>query len=81
MKVLILGSKGMVGSSVARLLSSQNDYEIIESSREDTDLFSKEETGKLIFSIKPDVIINAAAKVGGILANDTQTDKFYNQQY
>jgi GDP-L-fucose synthase len=76
LKVLILGSKGMVGSSVARLLSTQNEYEIIESSRKDTDLFSKDQTGKLIFSIKPDIIINAAAKVGGILANDTQRTSF-----
>jgi len=72
-KVLILGSNGLVGSSLNRVLSgSENSYTIISSTRSDTDLFNFEATKSLIESTEPDVIINAAAKVGGIHANNTQ---------
>lgn len=50
--------------------------EVIESSRNDTNLFSFEETFNKIKSTKPDLIINAAAKVGGILANNTFRTEF-----
>ena len=50
--------------------------EVVESTREDTDLFSLEETKKTIKNTSPDLIINAAAKVGGILANNTFRTEF-----
>ena len=50
--------------------------EVVESTREDTDLFSLEETKKTIKNTNPDLIINAAAKVGGILANNTFRTEF-----
>lgn len=74
-KIIVFGSKGLVGSSVTRLLKNY-DYEIIASSRNDTNLFFFDEVKKLIEEKKPDLIINAAAKVGGILANDTQKSDF-----
>lgn len=76
MKVLIFGSKGMVGNALKRVLSKNEEYDLITSSREDTNLFSYESTLKKIDNIKPDVIINAAAKVGGIYANNTQRVSF-----
>lgn len=66
----------MVGSSVSRNLLENKKFEIIESSREDTNLFSLEETKKLISGTKPNVVINSAAKVGGIMANNTQRTDF-----
>tara|TARA_B100000941_G_scaffold229851_1_gene172240 strand:+ start:2515 stop:3432 length:918 start_codon:yes stop_codon:yes gene_type:complete len=74
-KIIVFGSKGLVGNSVTRLLKN-SDYEIIASSRNDTNLFLFDEVKKLIEENKPDLIINAAAKVGGILANDTQRSDF-----
>ena len=50
--------------------------EVVESTREDTDLFSLEETKRTIKNNSPDLIINAAAKVGGILANNTFRTEF-----
>ena len=50
--------------------------EVVESTREDTDLFSLEETKRTIKNTSPDLIINAAAKVGGILANNTFRTEF-----
>ena len=49
---------------------------VVGSTREDTNLFSYEQTKKTIDSVKPDIIINAAAKVGGILANNTYRTEF-----
>ena len=46
------------------------------SNRNDTDLFSFEETKKTIDAFEPDVLINAAAKVGGIYANNSQRTEF-----
>lgn len=50
--------------------------EVVESTRDDTNLFSYEETKSKIDLTQPDVIINAAAKVGGILANNTYRTEF-----
>jgi len=66
----------MVGSSISRILEQDSKYELILSNREKTDLFNLNETKKLIKEIKPDVIVNAAAKVGGIYANNTQRFSF-----
>lgn len=72
-KVLILGGNGLVGSSLNRVLSkSKNLNNIVSSTREDTNLFSLKETQSLIEKVEPDILINAAAKVGGIYANNTK---------
>ena len=76
MKTLIFGSNGMVGSSVSRILEQDSRYELMLSNRGKTDLFNLDETKKLIEDIKPNVVINAAAKVGGIYANNTQRFSF-----
>lgn len=76
-KILVLGSKGLVGSSLNRYLNSQNfDYEITASTRDDTDLFQPNDVKKLLENTEPDIVINAAAKVGGILYNDTKRVEF-----
>lgn len=76
-KILVFGSNGLVGKSLRRLLSKKFDQEYLSfSTREDTNLFSIEETKKTIDKIKPDVLINAAAKVGGIYANNTNRTEF-----
>ena len=75
-KILILGSKGLVGSSLVRKFNENNRYDIISATRKDANLFIYEETKNLIEDSKPDLIINAAAKVGGIQANNTQGTEF-----
>ena len=67
----------MVGSSIVRKLESSSKItDLLRSSREDTDLFSFLDTKKTISTYKPDLIINAAAKVGGINANNTYRTDF-----
>ena len=76
MNILILGSGGLVGSSLARVLGQNKKYKIHPSTRKNTNLFIKDETEKLINDVNPDLIINAAAKVGGIVANNTNRTEF-----
>lgn len=77
MKVLVFGSNGLVGSSLLRILSRNKKIkELIPSTRKDTDLFSLSQTIGTINKHSPDIIINAAAKVGGIVANNTQRTSF-----
>lgn len=75
-KVLIFGCKGMVGKAVTDILMSDSQFSVAVSSREDTNLFSFEETQETIRHVQPDVLINAAAKVGGIVANNQQRSEF-----
>jgi len=73
---LVAGSTGMVGSSIVRLAKKIGIDQVVEVSRQNCDLTSYEETFCLIKKYKPDVVIDAAAKVGGILANSTQPVDF-----
>ena len=76
-KVLIFGSNGLVGKSLIRVLSnSARIDELVPSTRNDTNLFSLQETKKRILDVNPSIIINAAAKVGGIHANNTKRTEF-----
>jgi GDP-L-fucose synthase len=75
-KILILGSNGLVGSSLVRTFNGNKNYEVIKSTRQDANLFSLNETTKLIERVKPKIIINAAAKVGGIQAKNTLGSEF-----
>ena len=78
MKILIFGSAGLVGSSlVSNLPNIITDCKIFPSSRKDTNLFSASETLKKINSTNPDVVINAAAKVGGIHANNIKEQNLF----
>ncbi len=77
MKVLILGSNGLVGSSLSRVLAKDGNFnEVVSATRNDADLLDLSETKKLIQEIKPNVVINAAAKVGGVLANNSLRSEF-----
>jgi GDP-L-fucose synthase len=76
-KVLVFGSNGLVGNSLVRILGNSSKVSnLVTSSRADTDLFSFQDTKKTIENVMPDLVINAAAKVGGIHANNTKRADF-----
>tara|TARA_B100002019_G_scaffold291242_1_gene310837 strand:- start:2517 stop:3428 length:912 start_codon:yes stop_codon:yes gene_type:complete len=75
-KILIFGSGGLVGSAVKRTFESDDNYKVFTPLRNEVDLFSFDETYNFINKINPDWIINCAAKVGGILANNTYRTEF-----
>ncbi len=76
MKVIVFGSNGLVGSSICKYFSQDENITLHASTRKDTNLFSLEQTKTTINNFTPDVIINAAAKVGGIVANNTLRTEF-----
>ena len=81
-RVFIAGSNGMVGSAIRKLLvqkgyrESTSEGKLFCPTRKDLDLLDYEAV-KLWFSInKPEILIIAAARVGGILANSTKPYDF-----
>ena len=70
-KIYIAGHNGMVGSAIWRVLISKGYTNLIGVSSKVLDLRNQQAVRDFISNEKPDVIIDAAAKVGGILANNT----------
>jgi GDP-L-fucose synthase len=68
--VFVAGHRGMVGSALVRRLASE-DCEIVTADRKAVDLTRSDETECFLSHRKPDVVVVAAAKVGGILANSS----------
>jgi GDP-L-fucose synthase len=75
MTILVLGSKGLVGSAICRKLSAEN-RDFIAISRLELDLMDLAATNNLFKKIKPTSVIGAAAKVGGMIANKTYPVEF-----
>ena len=75
-KIFIAGHRGMVGSALVRYFKKKNYNKIFTQNRNQLNLINQKETEKFIFRIKPDFIIIAAAKVGGILANQNYKADF-----
>lgn len=69
-KIWVAGHRGMVGSALVRRLHSEN-CTVVTATRQELDLKRQDEVERFVQTNKPDAIILAAAKVGGILANDT----------
>ncbi|ENZ81060.1 GDP-L-fucose synthase [Caulobacter vibrioides] len=77
-RVWVAGHRGMVGSAIVRRLASEG-CEILTAGRDVLDLERQSAVEAWIAANKPDAIFMAAAKVGGILANDTYpADFLYN---
>ena len=74
-RVWVAGHRGMVGQAIARRLARE-DCTIITVGRETVDLGRQAEVERWMREVKPDAIFLAAAKVGGILANDTYPADF-----
>jgi len=86
-RVLVTGHRGMVGSAIVRRLAqedctaivrrlAQEDCIILTAGRAEGDLRRQQEAEAIVAGLKPDAVIIAAAKVGGILANDTYPAEF-----
>lgn len=69
-RIWVAGHRGMVGSAILRRLARE-DVEILSVDRRDVDLRERDAVRQWVARAKPDVIVLAAAKVGGILANNS----------
>ena len=74
-RVFVAGHRGMVGSACVRRLASEH-CEVLIASREEADLRRQESVEAWFAQAKPEVVIVAAATVGGILANSTRPAEF-----
>ena len=81
-KIFIAGHNGMVGTALKNYLINNNVKKIITATRKKLNLEVANQVNTFIEKNKPDIIINCAGKVGGILANSTYpTDFLYENIY
>jgi GDP-L-fucose synthase len=78
-RIFVAGHKGMVGSAIVQQLSDQQDVELIVRTRSELDLLSQKETHDFFQQNKIDEVYLAAAKVGGIHANNEYPADFIYQ--
>ena len=78
-KIYIAGHLGLVGSAILRRLEARGFRNIITRARKDLDLTNQAAVNEFFIHEKPDFVILAAAKVGGILANNIYPADFIYQ--
>ncbi|WP_304503146.1 GDP-L-fucose synthase [Algoriphagus sp. Y33] len=76
MKIYIAGHRGMVGSAIWRALEAKGYANLVGKTSKELDLRNKEAVDAFFDQEKPDVVIDAAARVGGILANNNYPYQF-----
>lgn len=74
--VYIAGHRGMVGGAIWRELSNRGFTNLIGATSQELDLRNREAVFEFFQEVKPEVVIDAAARVGGILANNTYPAEF-----
>jgi len=75
-KIYVAGHNGMVGSACYKLLEKEGYQNLLVVSSKELDLRNQKQVFNFIKNEKPDIVIDAAAKVGGILANQTYPYEF-----
>ena len=70
-KIYVAGHRGLAGSAIVRSLQKNGHTNLITRAHAELDLIDSRAVAEFFASEKPDHVILAAAKVGGILANDT----------
>lgn len=75
-KIYVAGHKGLVGSAITRLLEKQGYKNLILKTRQELDLLNQQSVADFFKKEKPEYVFLAAAKVGGIMANNNQPADF-----
>jgi GDP-L-fucose synthase len=78
-KIFVAGHNGLVGSAILKNLLSKGYHNIITKTSKELDLSSQEKTANFFKQEKPEYVFLAAAKVGGIVANNTYRADFIYQ--
>ena len=78
-RIYVAGHKGLVGSSIVRRLKKDGYKNIITRSREELDLMDTSKVNLFFKNNKIDYVFDAAARVGGIHANDYYSGEFIYQ--
>jgi GDP-L-fucose synthase len=78
-RILVAGANGMVGSAIVRNLEKKGYSNIIKGTRNDVDFTNQDETERYFCSEEPEYVFVAAAKVGGIMANNNYKADFLTE--
>ena len=78
-KIYVAGHNGMVGSAIVKKLREKGFINIVTQSSSELDLTNQQEVHNFLQNEKPDYVVIAAAKVGGIYANDSYPAEFIYQ--
>ena len=79
MKIYVAGHRGLVGSAIVRAIESGGKHTWIGQTRAELDLLDRKAVFEYLSKQKPDAVVIAAAKVGGIQANNTYPVEFLSQ--
>ena len=79
MKIYVAGHRGLVGSAIVRDIEKEGRHSWIGASRNDLNLFHRADVFDYVISQKPDAVVIAAARVGGISANNTFPVEFLTE--
>src|SRR5688572_20126152 len=79
MKVFVAGHRGLVGSALVRRLCREAGVDLLLRTRAELDLTNQQAVKQFFAEEQPEQVYLAAARVGGILANDTRPAEFINQ--
>jgi len=79
MKIYVAGHRGLVGSAIVRAIEAEGKHSWIGQTRAELDLLDRKAVFAFLEKETPDVVVIAAAKVGGIHANDTFPVEFLSQ--
>lgn len=77
-RIFVAGHRGLVGSAVARRLTADG-HEVLTRTRAELDLRDAAATAAYLAEVRPDAVVLAAAKVGGIMANSTYPVQFLEE--
>jgi GDP-L-fucose synthase len=75
-KIFVAGHRGLVGSAIIRTLQESGYENIVTKTRSEVDLLNQKEVEEFFISENIDYVFDAAAKVGGIFANDNYSGEF-----
>ncbi len=75
-RVWVAGHRGLVGSALVRRLEREDIGELVTATSDEVDLRRQDETEAFVEQVRPEVVLSAAAKVGGIQANRTRQGEF-----
>jgi GDP-L-fucose synthase len=77
-RIFVAGHRGLVGSALARRLTADG-HQVLTRTRAELDLRDASRTAAVLAELRPDAVVLAAAKVGGILANSSHPVQFLEE--
>ncbi|MCX6973805.1 MAG: GDP-L-fucose synthase [Verrucomicrobia bacterium] len=75
-KIFVAGHRGMVGSAIVRRLDAEGFSQILTRTRSDLDLLDRTSVRRFFETERPEIVVDAAARVGGIVANSESPVEF-----